>query len=388
MNRDLALIALSLVTWGVGEGMFFYFQPLYLEQLGADPIAIGAILGGYGVAMTVAHIPAGFLADRVGRKPVMAAAWMLGTLAAWVMALANSLPVFVTGLLLYGVTLFVVAPLNSYVTAARGRWSTGRTITLISASFNLGAVLGPWLGGQIGEAAGLRMTYLLAACLFLLSTAVFLFIRPQPVERRSVSDGWRFLAENLRFRGFLVLVFLAMFAMYLPQPLSPNYLQNEQGVGLGQIGTLYTLTGVGIVSLSVILGHLNVRLGFVLSQLAVGVFALTLWQGAGFGWYAVGYFLLGGYRTARSLAIAHAQTLVPTALMGLAYGMTETVGALATVLAPILAGVLYARAPVWMYVLTALFTLIAVVAFAGFTRERNARRRGGVWAGAGNGRGR
>ncbi|MGW8251084.1 MAG: MFS transporter, partial [Anaerolineales bacterium] len=70
MNRDLSLIAASLMVWGLGEGAFFSFQPLYLQQLGADPIAIGAILGAYGIAQTLAHIPAGYLADRFGRRPV------------------------------------------------------------------------------------------------------------------------------------------------------------------------------------------------------------------------------------------------------------------------------------------------------------------------------
>ena len=67
MSRDLLLLTISLSTWGLGEGLFYYFQPIYLQKLGADPLAIGAILGGMGVAMTVAHIPAGFVADRWGR---------------------------------------------------------------------------------------------------------------------------------------------------------------------------------------------------------------------------------------------------------------------------------------------------------------------------------
>ena len=37
MSADLILVAFSLFTWGIGEGMFFYFQPIYLQELGADP---------------------------------------------------------------------------------------------------------------------------------------------------------------------------------------------------------------------------------------------------------------------------------------------------------------------------------------------------------------
>ena len=68
INRDLRLIALSLLIWGFGEGMFIYFQPVYLHELGADPVQIGGILGLAALGMLVSHIPAGALADPSGAK--------------------------------------------------------------------------------------------------------------------------------------------------------------------------------------------------------------------------------------------------------------------------------------------------------------------------------
>jgi len=44
MTPSFILVGVALFTWGMGEGMFLYFIPLYLEQLGADPIAIGSVL--------------------------------------------------------------------------------------------------------------------------------------------------------------------------------------------------------------------------------------------------------------------------------------------------------------------------------------------------------
>src|SRR5512146_2396000 len=152
--RDLLVMALSLFTWGVGEGMFIYFQPLYLQKWGANPLEIGAILSLMGIAMAVAQAPAGYLADRVGARPVMWSSWVLGTIAAVMMALAGSLPVFVAGMLTYGLTSFVVAPMNSYIASVRGRWSVERALTIVSAMFHLGAVAGPLIGGLVGEAIG------------------------------------------------------------------------------------------------------------------------------------------------------------------------------------------------------------------------------------------
>jgi MFS family permease len=361
MTRDLVLLIISLVTWGVGEGMFFYFQPIYLEQLGADPALIGLILGSYGVAMMVAHIPAGYLADRLGRKPLMMAAWLLGTIAAWIMALAGSLWIFVIGLLLYGTTLFVLAPLNAYVTVARGKLKVERAITLVSASFNLGAVVGPWLGGRIGDQVGLQRTYLLAACLFVVSILIFMFVRPQPLDLPPRERSNRDLFRNRRFLGFLGVILIAMVAMYLPQPLAPNFLQNFRDLSLEQIGTLYSISGVGIVALNLGLGQVSVGAGFLLSQAAVGIFSLALWRGSGFPAYAIGYFLLGGYKAARSLAAAQVSFLVKKSQLGLAYGVTETVGAVATILAPPVAAALYTRQPVLMFKTAFFISILAIL---------------------------
>ncbi|HEX9615836.1 MAG TPA: MFS transporter [Anaerolineales bacterium] len=353
MSRDLVLIAIALFTWGLGEGLFLYFQPVYLQQLGADPIEIGSILGGFGLATAFSHLPAGYLADRLGRKGLMIAAWALGMVSTWIMALASGLPVFVIGFLLYGTTLFVLSPLNSYVTAARGRLSVGRAITLVSAFYNLGAVLGPWIGGQVGDRMGLRQTYYLAGWIFIVSTLVILFIRPQPVERVTYNKENSRWLNNPRYHVYLAVIFLATFAMYLPQPLSPNFLENVRGLNLRQIGQLYSISSIGVVTLNLRLGQLPARIGFLLGQAAVGAFALILWQGSGLPAYTIGFFLLGGFRTARSLGVAQVRELVPPEKMGIAYGLTETVGAAAVVLTAPLAGFLFTMNPFWMYTLGA-----------------------------------
>lgn len=374
MNRDLILIAISMFTWGLGESGFYSFQPLYLQQLGANPIDIGAILGAYGIAATLAHIPAGYLADRFGRKPIMVAAWILGAAATWIMALANGLTGFVTGMMLYGITLFVLAPMNSYITVARGKWSVGRAITLISATYNLGGIIGPLLGGALGERAGFRSIFLASAIIFVISTIFILFIRPQPVDRPASTEKGTNLLANTRYISFLFIFFLAAFAMYLPQPLAPNFLQNQRGLSLIQIGQLYSIGGIGIVVLNLILGQLEARLGFLIGQLAVGLYAVLLWKGTSLPWFAGAYFLLGGFRTARSLATAQIRSLVHQINMGLAYGLAETSSAFATILAPLLAGYLYERNPVWIFPLSAGIIVLSVLIGAISTSVKQATK--------------
>jgi MFS family permease len=361
MGIDLILLGISLMTWGVGEAMFLIFQPLYLQQLGASPLTIGAILGAAGIAMTAAHIPAGHLADRIGRRPLLLAAWMMGIVATWVMALARSLPLFVVGMLLYNITAFVSSPMNSYITAARGKLSVGRALTMVSALYNLGAIIGPWAGGQVGERFQLRTIYIIAGSLFIVSFIILLFIKPQPVEINdsAASGNGRFI--NRRFITYLSVIFLAGFSMYLAQPLSSNYLQNQQHLSLESIGLLGTISSMGVVVLSLSLGNLKAHIGYIFGQLAVALFALVLWRGTSFPWFCLGYFMIGGYRITRSLATAQTRSLVHQSRMGLAYGITETVGSSAIILAPPLAGFLYQVDPPLMYIVGFCLIILSMV---------------------------
>jgi predicted MFS family arabinose efflux permease len=350
-------------TWGLGEGIFRYFEPLYLQELGADPLAIGGILGFIGLAMASAHIPAGYLSDRIGRRPMMYLAWILGAVAAFLMAVAPNLLLFVLGCAFYHMTSFVIAPVYSYVTAARGNWSVGRAITFIAASFSAGEILGPLIGGWSGETFGLRANFLIAAVIFVISNLIIFQIRPQPVEAAPKDEPENNFSELLTRRnlGFLLVIFFAMFSMFLPQPLSQNFLQNERGLNLFQIGILLSAGSLGIVATNLVFGQLKARLGFLLSHLTMALFSLLLWLGGGFYSFLAAYFLMGSYKTARTLATAQSRSLIKVNHMGLAYGILETSMSFSAILAPPLAGLLYSLDPSSVYPIS--FGLIILAFF-------------------------
>jgi hypothetical protein len=149
--------------------------------------------------------------------------------------------------------------------------------------------------------------------------------------------------------------------MYLAQPLSSNYLQNQQHLSLESIGLLGTISSMGVVVLSLSLGNLKAHIGYIFGQLAVALFALVLWRGTSFPWICLGYFMIGGYRITRSLATAQTRSLVHQSRMGLAYGITETVGSSAIILAPPLAGFLYQVDPPLMYIVGFCLIILSMV---------------------------
>jgi MFS family permease len=344
VNRELRLISASLLLWGMGEGMYIHFQPLYLEQLGADPVQIGGIIGLASMALVVTHIPAGALADRFGRRILIRASWFLGMIAAWAMFLAPNLPLFTTGLVFYYFTAFAISPLSSYITASRGNWTVARALTTVFALFAVGSIVGPIIGGQLSGIIGLRSIYAVSASLYMVSAIMLLFLPAQPRERVPLRAGYRRLLTDRSFGRLLALFLIANLALFLTWPLLPIFLKNERGVGLANLGIIGSFNAVGGVVLNLALGRMSSRPAFFLSQWLVLGSSLILWLATGTPMFALGYFLTGGYRTSRSLMTALAGTQVEKPQMGLAYGLVETTAGLATIAAAPLAGLLYRRA--------------------------------------------
>lgn len=341
MTRDIRLITLSLFTWGIGEGLFFYFQPLYLAQLGADPIHIGLILGLAGAATLLTHVPAGAISDRWGPKSVIVASWVLGMLAAWIMFLAPSLGWFVAGLVLYYLTLFVMSPLSAFITASRGGWTTSRALTTVFSAFNLGVIIGPAAGGWLARSLGLRNVFAISASIFIVSTVFALSLQPLAPAEVEADRGYRELLTQRRLIGYLGLVLVSLFAMYLSWPLTPNFLADTRGVDITQIGIFGSVNALGVVMLNLTIGRTRPRMGLIVVQGLVALSALSLWQGQGLVWYGMGYWLAGGFKTGMSLYVAHAESLVSAKQLGFFYGLVETAIGTAMVLAAPAAGLLY-----------------------------------------------
>ena len=151
-------------------------------------------------------------------------------------------------------------------------------------------------------------------------------------------EGETHLFRNKRFLGMLVMIFLVMFAVTLPQPLAPNFLQNDRGLSLSRIGQLGSLGALGSVLLMLIFGSLQSGVALMIGQIGLMLFSLSLWQGLGLLWYSLGYLALGGYRLCRAMTVALVQPVVRAREVGLAFGVVKSLNSLGYMAAPVVAG--------------------------------------------------
>jgi MFS family permease len=333
--------------------MFFNFVPIYLDrQFMLSEYEIGLVLGAFGFSMAITHIPAGRLSDRIGRRPLLLIAWLLGLVSTLVMGVALALPLFLIGLFGYGLTAFVSSPLSSYVTAARGKWPIATVLSLTTATFGMGMALGPITSGWIGDHYGMRMSFLVAAVMFVLSNIFIIFIEKQPIDHHDPEAPPPNLINNRRFVILMGVLAFAIFAMYLSQPLTPNFLEGVRGLSLSETGIIFTAGALGNSLMAILFSRVHPRRGFLFAQALVILFAFFIWKGTSLPVYVLGYFLLGGFRAGRPMVMAQARELVHDSQMGVTYGIMETISSVIFILTPPLAGILFERDPMMVYPLS------------------------------------
>lgn len=375
MNRDTRLIALAFLFWGFGEGLFFHIQPLYIERLGAAPVQIGGLLSIMSVARAGTYLPAGVLADRLPRKWVMFGGWVTGLVGALAIGVARTWQGLVPGLLLYSLSGYCIPVVNAYLAHAVAGRGVERTFTTVFAGFAAGGVLSPAIGGWLAGLTTMRAVYFASAALFALSTLAVSRVSPQPVPSHSDQGRrWGSLLDG-RFLRFAALVGVVFVAMYLAFPLAPNFLEDVGGWGVARIGTLGSFQALGTTLLSPLLGRLGTRnygqgsgarggpRPLMVGQGMVWGSALLLLLAGAFPVLAFAYVLRGAYQGCRSLAQARATALGDETERGLLLGATETVIAVAQVIAPYAAGWLYASDPVYPFVASLILIPLALLAF-------------------------
>ena len=162
----------------------------------------------------------GAWSDRFGRRPVILLSCFGLGLDYIFMAVAPSLRWLFVGRIISGITTSNVATAFAYITDVTPPEKRAKPFGLISAAFGLGFVVGPALGGWLGN-HNLRLPFWAAAFLSLANALYGYFVLPEslPPERRSKS-AWHMAnplgsLRLLRFRAELSGLAIVMTLYYL-----------------------------------------------------------------------------------------------------------------------------------------------------------------------------
>jgi len=180
----------------VGFGLIMPVLPRLIEEVGHVSLAEASIIGGWMFAVfsigQFAFSPLmGNLSDRFGRRPLLLLA-VFGLFADYVFsALAPTIFWLFVGRAIAGIcgSSYVIA--NAYIADVTAPEARAKAYGMMGAAFGLGFVLGPAIGGLLGE-FGPRVPFYAAALISLLNFIYGWFVLPEtlrPENRRAFE--WR-----------------------------------------------------------------------------------------------------------------------------------------------------------------------------------------------------
>ncbi len=318
--------------------------------LGAGPDILGLLVAAQSVAWLLVSLPAGAWIDRLPRRPLLIAALALGLLASIVAVAAAAaqeasllgIAAFVgaSGTVVYVLTSVsllpsLVAPTD--LPRANARLELVRAVVSLAAPFAAG-LLAQHLSPTWGYALAALGAALALACVHALprvpapATSV-----ARPTFLAAVRTGARFVVDNDLLRGislcaiFWNFAFFALLAIWAPLALGPL------GLDPAHMGLAQSAYGAGLILGALVAPVSSRRLppfatlifGPAVSVLAAALFLaaprLAAPSGLGFGFAAIGFFLVGfGPMLWLICQTTVRQLVTPLALMGRVNATVQT----------------------------------------------------------------
>jgi len=258
-RRSLGFILGTLTLNSMGIGLMMPVMPSLLTELTSLPVSEAARWGGalavvYALMQFVFGPTLGNLSDRYGRRPVLLVSMFAMAVDYLIMALSWNLAVLFVGRTLAGVSGATFSAASAYIADVSAKEDRAKNFGLVGAGFGVGFVLGPMIGGFLGE-YGPRAPFYAAAALSFVNFLFGWFVLPETLKAENRRDfSWRRanpmgalkqLATYPAVRTLLLAVFLFDIAHYVYPAVWSYYSEEVFGWSPGDIGLSLAFVGIG-----------------------------------------------------------------------------------------------------------------------------------------------
>ena len=304
MNKRLAFtfIIITLTIDAMGIGLIIPVMPDLLQQIEGGDLGNAAIWGGilatvFAVMQFIFGPTIGSLSDRFGRRPVLLVSLVIIAVDFIVMGLAHSIWLLVFTRIIGGIAAATQATAAAFISDISTPENRSANFGILGATFGVGFVLGPLMGGLLGE-VGLRVPFFAAAALATLNLILGYFVLPETVtdQTRRPFDIKRAnplgaLTQIRLIPGlsrFLLVFFLYEFAFYVYPAVWVYYAKAQFGWDSGMLGVSLASFGISVAVVEGILirrilpwlgERRTIVLGFIFS---IGIFVVLGFLTSGF----------------------------------------------------------------------------------------------------------
>lgn len=356
----LIFIVITILIDFLGIGLIIPVLPEIVADLTrgttySPDLTYGVLAGVYALMQFLFAPLIGALSDHIGRRPVLLASILGLGIDYLLIAWAPTLGWLFLGRVIAGITAANVTAANAYIADITPPEDRVKSFGLIGAAFGIGFILGPALGGLLGEAHP-RLPFLVAAGLATLNFLYGYFILPEslPPERRTPRMRWRFnpfvaIAGLRRYPAVLALAFTILCINLADQALRSTWvLYTGARFGWGPLDNGLSLTAVGVFAAIVqggLIGRIARRLGEVrtfMLGVGAGVVSMTLYGFTTQGWMMYSIMAIGALS---GVALPSAQAIVTGQVdpqeQGAVQGALASLASISAIVAPPLATYLF-----------------------------------------------
>ena len=298
-NAAVGFIFITMLIDIIGIGIIIPVIPKLLQELNHSDISEAAQLGGW-LAFAYAFTQflfapfMGSLSDRFGRRPVLLISLIAFSVDYLVLALAPTVAWLFVGRIVAGITGASISTAMAYISDVSTPENKAKNFGLVGAAFGIGFIIGPVIGGLLGQ-YGSRVPFYAAAILCFVNFVYGYFVLPEslsPEKRRAFE--WKAanpigaLARLKKFPQIILLVAAMFFMYFASHAVHGNWSfytmyrydwdERMVGLSLGAIGVLVALVQGGLVRFvnprigngkSILLGFAFQAVGLTLIGLAV-----------------------------------------------------------------------------------------------------------------------
>jgi DHA1 family tetracycline resistance protein-like MFS transporter len=200
MNNRAALIFifLTMLLDTIGLGLIIPVAPGLIAELTHENLSGAASWGGwlfflYALMQFLCAPLIGNLSDRFGRRPVLIFSLLMLSFDYLLTGLSPTIFWLFVGRTLSGMAGAAYTTVNAYIADISPPEKRAANFGLVGAAFGMGFILGPAMGGFLGEHFGLRAPFFVAGGLALANALFGLFVLKEslPAEKRRKFEWWR-----------------------------------------------------------------------------------------------------------------------------------------------------------------------------------------------------
>lgn len=194
-GRALTFVFITVFLSLVGLGIIMPVMPDLLVELTGRTKSQSTELNGWllfayaGMQFIMSPI-LGALSDRFGRRPVILTSLFAYSIDFLLMALAPTYAWLFIGRLLSGATAATYSTANAFIADITPPEKRSANFGLLGAAFGLGFIIGPALGGFVGDNFGVRAPFFLASAVIFANFIFGYIVFPEtlPKEKRRAFD--------------------------------------------------------------------------------------------------------------------------------------------------------------------------------------------------------